>query len=354
MSVGTFSLYWDLQNSGKYTGTPQRQRIKNDLDAQGTFLDLPRLAEESNHNYFKRLQSVIPLRGGPDHDGLVNGIARELGLDNKIGIIISPVSAGTAYSAPSPHVEITATHINLYSEYVSPTDNTIDKSIDIFNHGDGYLVGDVISEIQSSEFFVADLGADMTGSEKSNGLFPGSSSTVVNREWVPANTFFYLKNSDVLPGSLYFTEKNVFQTELSTFRAVNLAQADPNRSFFQSGFSGTDFDFDPTATGLTLTWAITDLVTRPGEYFVDYENGTVIVKTSASGRGTCRYLFRDFPWYVRWSPVVVYSLRDENYKDEIFEVETMLDNSTKQGLAASEGVQVLTQVFERSPCLWGE
>lgn len=354
MAAGTFSLYWNLQNSGKYTGTPKRQRIRNDLDAHGSFLDLPRLSGEGNQGYYKRLQSVLPLRAGSDHDGLVHGVTRELGLQEKIGIKISPVSSGGSWLAPSPHVEITSTQIILYSSYVSDTDNTIDRTIDIFDHGEGYLVEDVISLIQSSEYFVAELGEDMTGQEKSNGLFPGSSSTLVSREWVPANTFFALRNQDIVVGSLYFSEKEVFAKEVSTAVATNLSNADPTRSFFQSGFSGTDFDFDPTAEGLSFTWAITERVTYNGEYFVDYERGLVTVKNSARGRGTCRYLYRNFPWYVRWSPVAVYSLRDDNYRDKVFEDEAMLNNSTQQGLASSEGVEVMTQVFERSPCLWGE
>lgn len=330
MPVGLFSIYWDFQNSGKYTGTPTRQKVKNDLDAQGTFLDLPRLPRETNASYFKRLQSVLPLRGGPDHDGLVHGITRELGLEEKIGLKISPVSASGKWLAPSPHVEVTATELILYSSYTDEDTNTIDTTIDIFNRGDGYLLEDVVSQIQSSQYFVAELGGQMTGKEKSAGLFPGSSATVVSKEWVPANTFFYLSNQDIIPGTLYFSEKEVFASEFSTAIAT------------------------PLSTGFTISWAVTDFVTRTGEYYVDYSAGTVNVKTSASGRGTCRYVYRQFPWYVRWSPVAVYSLRDTNYRDMVFEDETMLDNSVQQGLPSAEGVEVYTQVFERSPCLWGD
>ncbi len=330
MSVSRFSIYWECQNADKFTGVPQRQEFRNDLDAQGTFLDLPRLPAESNHNYFKRLQSVIPLRGGPDHDGLVHGITRDFGLDEKIGIKISPVLSGGKWLAPSPHVDITATAINLYSSYVDSSDNTLDRSIDIFNHGNGYLIEDVISLIQSSEFFVAETGPGMTGKEKSNGLFPGASVTVINKEWVPASTYFSLQQADIIPGSLYFTEKDIFASEVSNAIA--------------SSNSG----------GLTLTWAVSELVTREGTYYVDYDSGLVSVKTSATGRGTCRYIYRRFPWYVRWSPVVVYSLRDEFYRDEVFETETMLDNVARRSLVSSEGREVYTQIFDRSPCLWGK
>jgi hypothetical protein len=330
MPASKFSIYWDAQNSDKYTGVPILQKTRNDLDAHGTFLGLERLPAEANDSYYRRLQSVLPLRGGANHEGLVHGVTRDLGLFEYIGIRISPVSSSGVWSAPSPYVEITASSIILYSSYTDANTNTIDKTINIFDHGSGYLLEDVITEIQSSEFFLAELGPSMTGGEKANGLFPGSSSTVVNKEWIPANNYFALENPDVIPYTLYFTEKDVFTTELSD----HLATLPDN--------------------GMSFSWAVSTTVTQMGEYFVDYKNGIVTAYKSASGRGTCRYIYRNFPWDVRWSPVVVYSLRDEVYKDQIFEDESMPNDLVEDGLATAEGVEVYTQLFERSPSLWGE
>jgi len=330
MSISKFSIFWEVQNAGKYTGTPVLQPTKNDLDAHGSFLGLKRLPAESNTNYYKRLQSVLPLRGSSEHHGLVHGITRELGLDEKIGIVITPVSSGGTWTAPSPHVEITAVAINLYSSYTDADTNTLDTTIDIFGHGSGYLIEDVVSAISASGYFTATLGTGMTGKEKSNGLFPGCSTEVVQKEWVPPNTYFALENNDIVPGTLYFTEYDIFSSELSYSLASSL--------------SG----------GFTIAWAVSSLVTQSGDYFVDYKNGIVTAYRSASGRGTCRYIYRQFPWYVRWSPVVVYNLRDTNYRSKVFEDETMNDNSVQDGLVTNEGSQVYSQVFDRSPCLWGE
>lgn len=330
MSISKFSLYWDAENSDKYTGVPTLFRTRNDLDAHGTLLGVNRLPAEENIFYYKRLQSVLPLRGGAEHDGLVHGITRELGLEEGIGIKISPVSSGGRWLAPAPYVKITATNLILYSSYTDSSTYTLDRSIDIFGHGGGYLLEDLVNQIQSSDYFVAELGSGMTGVEKSNGLFPGSSATVVSKEWVPANTFFTLENLDIIPSTLYFSEKEIFTTELSNALA------------------------NTQSSGLSLTWVVSDEVTKDGEYHVDYSTGVVTVKQSSSGRGTCRYVYRNFPWYVRWSPIVVYSLRDNNYRSKVFEDEFMTDNSTKDGLTTAEGVEVYTQVFNKSPCLWGK
>ncbi len=330
MSISKFTIYWDVQNSDKYTSLPVLQPTRNDLDAHGTFLDLKRLPAEENRDYYKRLQSVIPLRGGSEHDGLVHGITRELGLEEKIGLVITPVSSGGKWTSQAPYVEITSTTINLYSSYIDADTNTLDTSIDIFDHGSGYLIEDVVSTIGTSEYFTASLGTGMTGKEKANGLFPGSSATVVQKEWIPPNTYFSLENSDLIPGTLYFTERDVFRSELSTALASTISE------------------------GLSITWAVQTVVTEQGDYFVDYVNGIVTAYRSASGRGTCRYLYRQFPWYVRWSPVVVYNLRDTNYREKVFEEETMIDNSTQDGLVTAEGSQVYSQVFDRCPCMWGK
>lgn len=330
MPASRFSLFWDVQNSDKYIGTPVLQKTKNDLDAHGTLLGLPRLPAESNNSYYQRLQSVIPLRGGTHHDGLVHGITRDLGLTETIGIKITPVSSGGRWVAPSPYVEITSTSIILYSSYTDSESYTIDMTIDTFDHGSGYLLEDVVSEIQTSEYFVAELGPFVTGSEKSNGLFPGSSSTIIAKEFVPASNFFVLEHSDIIPQTLHFTEKDVFSIERSHVLAT------------------------PLSTGMTFTWAVSTPVTVSGDYFVDYNNGIVTSYTSASGRGTCRYVYRNFPYRVRWSPIVIYSLRDSVYKSKIFESETMTDNLVKNGLVTAEGVAVYTKLFEQSPCLWGE
>jgi hypothetical protein len=330
MSISKFSVYWNVQNAGKYTGVPVLQPTRNDLDAHGAFLDLKRLPAESNYDYYRRLQGVIPLRAGSEQVGLVHGITRELGLEEKVGIIITPVSSSGDWTAQSPHVEITATSVNLYSSYTDEDTNTLDTSIDIFDHGNGYLIEDVVSAIGTSEYFTASLGTRMTGKEKANGLFPGSSSSIVSQEWVPANTYFVLEHSDVIPGTLYFTEREVFGSELSSALASTISE------------------------GLSLTWAVTTTVTQAGDYFVDYKNGIVTSYRSASGRGTCRYVYRQFPWYVRWSPIAVYNLRDSDYRSKVFEDEIMNNNSTQDGLVTKEGSQVYSQVFDRSPCLWGE
>lgn len=328
---GRASLFWTIYNAGKFRGVPVLQRTRNDLDAHGTFLDLPRLEDEDDVAYWKRLGSVLPLRAGSNQEGLVHGITRELGLEEKIGIKVVPVYLGTKWLAPAPYVEVTATSLVLYSAYygADSDSNVIDTQIDIFDHGEGYLLEDVVDQVQQSQNFVAELGPLVTGQERANGLMPSSSVEYVLDETVPSSTYFLLRNRDVIPGTVNFSEKDIFQTEVSPTIAAN------------------------RRGGLTLAFSVNSPVYGTGEYHIEYGSGAVSTSLSPTGNGLVRYGYRDFPWQIRWSPIVVYSLRDADYRDKLFEEEVGVDNQIRDGLVTAEGSEVYNQIFVKSPSLWG-
>ena len=315
MATASFSLFWDVENSGRYTGVPVLQRPGNDLDSHGAMLDLPRLSDEDGVSYLKRLRSIIPLRAGSDQEGLVHGITRDLGLTEKVGIKVTPIYiSGSSWTAPSPHIEVTATELILYSEYLTSSSNTVDQRIDIFSYGDGYLVEDLVSKILTSSYFVAEAGPYMTGKEKSSNLIPGKSAVTVYKERVLGATYFLLEHRDLVEGSFSFTEKEIFEEEVASEA----------------------------------------LVTQVGQYYIDYPDGSVTCYSTPSGGGTCRYVYRELPWRIHWSPIAVYSLRDLDYREKLFESEAMLDGTTQYGLVTAEGSSVYEQLFSRSNCLWGE
>jgi hypothetical protein len=257
-------------------------------------------------------------------------MTRELGLEEKIGLEISPIMTGASWLAPAPLAEVTATHLNLYSSYVDESDNTLEMSISLHTHNEGYFLSDVVSAISTSRYFVAELGPYVTGTERSYGLMRGCSAAVARGEGVPGSSFFFLGNQDIIPGTLSFSEKSVFLFELSP-EVVGVPDE-----------------------GATISFVVGSPVASNGQYYVDYRTGKVTAFLSASGRGTCRYAYRDFPWHVRWSPLAVYSPRDTDYRELLFEDEVTVRDQTKHGLVTAVGEKVYSQVFTKSPCLWGE
>lgn len=332
MSSKSLSFFFEVQNDDKYTGVPSTLRTKNDLDAHGALLDLKRLPGEDGVSYWKRLSSVIPLRGGANQIGMVHGITRELGLEEKTALVIVPSMVGGKTVAPSPFVEITATQLILYSFYIGVDNpaNVIDRAIDIFGHGSGYLLEDVVSQIQPSPYFTVAYGPSVSGLERSRGMIPSSSSQTITKELLPSGTYLRLKNRDIIPGTITFSESTVFVKEVSPTIAT--------------GLSGT---------GITFAFSVTSPVLNDGEYYIDYLRGVITLATSTSGYGNCRYICRKFPFRVRWSPISVYSLRDPIYREKVFESESMPNGSTQLGLVSPEGKEIYDRVFSKAPSLWG-
>jgi hypothetical protein len=329
MATKKLSFFFEIEATSQYIGTPVSLRTKNDLDAHGVLLDLKRLPDEVGVDYYKRLRAVVPLRAGAHQEGMVHGITRELGLEEQTALKITPVPSGTAYLAPSPRVDVLPTKIILYSEYWADDTYVVDVEVDIFDHGEGYLLTDLVDALQTSEYFDVELGSSMTGQEKSMGLIPGSSSVLVLDEITPVANQFYLDRDNLVPDSISFQDTDTYDTEVSPAVATN------------------------PSTGMTLSFAITTPVAAEGQYFVDYEQGFVISYQTPPAQSSCRYIYRDFPWRARWSPLGVYSLRDTYYRDKVFEDEIMQDGSTREGLVTAEGKNVYDIIFTKSPSLWG-
>lgn len=331
MTTKKLSFYFEISTGSTYIGTPVQLSNKNDLDRHGVQLDLKRLPRETGVDYYKRLRGVVPLRGGAHQEGVVHGVTRELGLEEQVALRITPVTHNGEWLAPSPRVDVTSTKITLYSDYQDDGTNTIDVEVDIFDHGSGYLLEDLLEALQVSEYFDSALGVNMTGKEKSLGLIPSSSTKIIQDEFVQLNKFYLLDRGDIVPGSLYFEELEVYQYELSQGTTTGL-----------------------TSNGLTFMFSITNPVKADGEYFVDYREGSITSYQAPSLRTRCRYAYRDFPFRIRWSPVSVYNLREVEYRGKVFETETMLDNSSKEGLLTAEGKEIYDIIFRKSSSLWGE
>jgi hypothetical protein len=303
---------------------------KSDLDGHGIHLDLPRLENEDGVSYYKRLRSVIPQRGGPHKRGLVAAITRELGYEQKMAIEIEPKTVNGEWIAQSPHVEVTSTKIILYTRYVSSTDNDIEMELDRYDHGSSYLLNGLMDLLHNSEYFISTLTTYMTGNEESYGLIPETSAKVVRDQVVPPTTFFTLDYQNIIPGTLFFDDNEIFNYEASP-EVASLA-----------------------SEGVSMAFSLNQYTTKYGEYYVDYKNGLVRVHSAPVRYERCRYMYRRFPFTIWWSPVAVYSTRDTEYRAKLFETETLPSNETRYGLITDHGRIVYSTAFEKSLSLWGE
>ncbi len=115
----------------EYTGEFVHVEIENSFDEWGRLLDLPRIPTENPSAHKTRLLDVFTHRAGYDHQGLVYGYNRELGLTTyDPGLVIKPYYLGTDISsAPDLYVNVQADGIHLSTSrfQVVKESHTIDK-----------------------------------------------------------------------------------------------------------------------------------------------------------------------------------------------------------------------------------
>jgi hypothetical protein len=63
------------------SGVPANHHVWNHFDEIGLMLGTPRLPIESNADYRKRLKDVFENPANSSHQGLINGLSRDLGLN---------------------------------------------------------------------------------------------------------------------------------------------------------------------------------------------------------------------------------------------------------------------------------
>lgn len=307
-----FSVYIELPNQVK--ATPTVRNIVNNFDYQGDLVSLRRIHGESNVDYKKRLWDVSVHPAGPLYQGIVNGIARDLGYlrTNAIQIDIKLDSTGQPVAA-NPRVDILANHVVLYSDWRPDGTAVIDREIRIYQLGDaGYYLNDLVTAINQSSYFSAVLMGSIRPNTISSTIVRETSWNIVQQENVRSDKMLILDNQNIVQGSLIFFEKRIFQTETS-------------------GSPSSD-----------------------GEYVVDYVAGEVESYLQPSGQSYCSYHFNEFPMIVDTVPIQVFTFQDDDFQYELFNQEILDSGEEVNGLPNAEGSEIYHQVFKKNKVFWGE
>lgn len=289
------------------------QRIKNvfnSLDEHGVMLGLPRLQGEKNKDYKRRLLDVGPNKGASTYPGLINAINRELGLSFYNAITIS-VSIGE--TPANPAIVVNSAEILLYSDYPA----TIEETIELYDSSASniaYTLNDVVTAINATITFEAVLVDATKGYERSTVIKEQDNSIEISNEEVPLANRFALKNSDIIETSISFSDINVFINKVAS-------------------------------SDLSLM--------SPGDYHVDYDTGKITVATTPSGSGVISYQYRDMPFSVVASPVVLKDIEEEEFQKRIFEQETNYDGNVTNGAPRPEALDLIRELLTVKGLYWG-
>jgi hypothetical protein len=312
-SVSSIGFAFNVTSVAQVKFVPEYKAVVNRFDEHGDLLSLDRLPEESNVDFRARMLDVSVHLGGPTYEGLVNNLARELGLPrlNAMTIDLKVDSAG-AVVATNPRADILADRVVLYENWQDIDTYTIEKEIHFYDiDSEGYRLDDLIAAINTSDYFTATRFADVRPNMLSVNLLRGTTLNRSLAEEVQSIRQNHLDNQNIVTSSLWFRETDIFATEVYV---------------------------EPTAAG---------------EYYIDYTNGFVISYDIPQGDNICGYIWNEFPWVVDSSLVHVYSLQDENFTNKLFRAETT-DAGTAYGLPNAEGAEIYHQLFTETNVFWGE
>jgi hypothetical protein len=293
---------------------PVEKTVPNNFDYVAGMLSLDRIPGENNVTYRNRLFDVTVHPASSLYEGVVNGIARELGFirEKTLLIDLKTESAGDNI-ADKPRVDILANRIVLYRSWTSPTEYTIDKEIYFFSRdSEGYYLDDLVTSINSSDCFTATIYPGIRTNLHSFLLVRGTSNNIVLNDLVRSDYMTYFTNGNVVRGTLWFEEKDIFNTEVSR-----------------------------TPTGA-------------GEYQVNYKEGWVRSAKLPSGRNRCGYRSSTFPLKVDSVPIQAFSLFDDDFIYELHRQEILASGEDTEGLPNGEGAEIYHQLFEETRVFWGE
>ena len=296
--------------------TPTTHNVVGPLDHLGQLVDLARLDGEKFKNYKHRVLDTYVHRASATYRGLVNGITRELGLLQYDAMTIETKNASDG-PPEAPRIVVDNTEVILYNKWKGPNDYEIDKTINIYNRsGDdynAYYYEDLISEINSSSYFQATLGVNIDPHTRSNTLLVQSSDLYISAEDVPSATSFKLENGNIIENTIFFSETSAFR---------NLKDTEVE-------------------------------VVSPGDYYINYDTGRVVVKTLPTG-GFVRYITRRIPFVLEASPIFLVDFKNEKYRNEVFKQVPGLGGQYFLGIPKPEAVDIINELFSIKGMYWGD
>lgn len=246
---------------------------------------------------------------------IVANTANQLYIES--GNLLQLANKNYTVTAYNPKVEVTASKLYLYKEYVNESNFQLERQIDL--RRDYKYHTKLVEAINNCYYFEATNLLAYRDRVLNVSLRKQSSEHIEPREIVPAAKFFRLKNPNVKEGSVSFSESSVFLREVAEDQVSQIK----------------------------------------GNYYVELEGGSVLVNTMPSGNKTVSYTWNEFPFKLVSSPAVVNAMADQEVKDFLFsQVEMRLYDNDKEKFIPShptgDMLEYIAELLRVKPQTWGE
>jgi len=291
---------------------PTEHVIFSAVDEHGLLFDTKRLNGETNAEYKKRLLEVFTRRSNSTYQGMVNGLTRELGLEIFDAMWVNPKTDDNGdFVATDPYIRFNGVYLELYSDYAN---SILDMKIDRYEPGGNYEhYIRLINEINTSSYFEASIYPGVDIYTRSMTIINQSNRMDVPFEGVPSSNKFRLQHERIVNGTVYFSDRNVFNTEVLS----------------------------------------EDLVTSSGTFYIDYTTGVVRSYSIPKAGTTVRYQYTVFPFLVNASPVIIHDTTNDNFKVKMFNQILQDDGTYAHGLPTKLGIEIINELHTVFPLYYG-
>ena len=293
-------------------GVPSPDNVWNQYDEFGLLVDTKRIKGETNWSYKRRIQDSYIHRANSSYRGLVYSITRDLGLSLYQPIVINPKlnSQGNFFPA-DPYVLFNGPYLYLYSDYKN---EVIDSIIDRHEVGGNFNhLLSLIEYINTTTYFTAELVSSSLARDCSMVILNQSNREEVEQEAYQSQVI-QLNHHRVVRGSCIFLHD--FNTYLIEVRENYL-------------------------------------VSKPGEYHINYNKGIITSYWMPNIETSIRYKFTDHPFKPWASPVILNSITNEDYKKKLFKQVLQDDGTYTNGQLTPLGASIITELLSVSAMYWG-
>ena len=258
------------------TSQPVAHKVFNEFDRHGLLFGLSRIDLEKNAEYKQRIIDVFVHRASSTYRGLINSISRELGISFRNVLNIQPVFSGGVPLAAVPAVVFIDTKCYLYENYST---GELLMTIDLFDPDqNANLLINLRSRINSSVKYNATLLDSSRALDRSQTIIAQSSVGLVEAEsLVGFGTKIKLANSSIINTSVSITSSTL------------------SREVFQL-----------------------NMVSNPGDYFIDYDTGLLTSYDVPDNAARIRYNYRNDSMNVEASDVILHNMQSEDFKTKLF------------------------------------
>lgn len=272
--------------------------LPSGLDEIGLLKSMVRLPNESLASFKHRL--ILEHRQPTDNSfqTIKKSPGRQLGLPE---IPIARITFSD--SALRPRIKVTSSKCYVWLDQ----DSTPSLAVDIQSRGSTYFVGQLLDELASLD----DLSIEV----------------------LDAAAEYKYSRQLMICDSLKASSVNLLE---------NFVNRLPNKYI-------NDILFSDVVTFQTEV-ASQDLVQESGEYFVNKDSGVVFSHELA--HGYVSYSYNEFPFILKWQPVRVFELNDEDIDSLI--KEPVLNDTSELLLLNSTGARYYNELLNQYPLEWGE